>query len=144
MFDFELLKKSAWLSLTGFLLPVKPFFIGIIGLIIIDILSGMYVAYFVKNESLTSKRFFGKIKQIAAFAVGLWAMLLADKNLEAFGLTDHWGVKMFCALYTFYELFSILENLGNAGLPIAKEIQGLLLNKKNQALDKEGETKDGK
>lgn len=142
MFNLPLIKKSAILSLTGFFLPIAPLLYGIAGLVILDIITGMYVARFVKGEGLTSRRFFDKIKQVGLVGIGLAAMLFADQNLQVLGLTEFWGAKLFCALYTFYELFSVLENLGSAGLPIAKEIKGLLLNKKNEALDKEKE--DGK
>lgn len=138
-FNLELLKKAAIASISGFFLPVEHLLPGIAVLVVLDILTGMYVSRIVKQEDLTSHRFKGKIKQVAIFAIGLAAMLFADKNLQVFGITEHYGAKLFCAMYAFYELFSLLENLGNMGLPVAKELKDLLLAKKNKVLEKEKE-----
>lgn len=143
MFNLTLLKKSA---IGGFLLSlitppevIQTLLFGLAWLIVADIATGVWVAYKYKKESLTSRRFFGKIKQVGVFAIGLWAMVQADSNLQVFGLQEHWGAKLFCGLYAFYELFSLLENLGTMGLPIAKEVKDILLNRKNEVIKKDGE-----
>lgn len=104
----------------------------------------MYVAKAVRKEDLTSKKFRGKIHQIAIFAVGLCAMLWADSSLQVFGVQEHQGARLYIALYAFYELFSIVESLGAMGLPIAKDIKSFLSAKKDAIIPKEEEKEDGK
>lgn len=143
LFNFTLLKDAAKLCIMGFFIPVEGLLPSVAALVALDIVLGMYVARVIKKEDLTSKKFRGKFQQVAVFGVGLYAMIWADTSLQIFGIAAHYGAKMYIALYVFYELFSILESLGDMGLPIAKEIRGLLLAKKNAIIKPEEENKDG-
>lgn len=97
-------------------------------LVIIDILTGLFAARH-EGKPLTSRRFLMKGLQVGLFFVGLAAAKAGSPLLEEFGIEAHQAGKWFCAFYGVYELFSILENLGRLGLPIAKQFASLLKSK---------------
>ncbi len=97
-------------------------------LVIMDIASGL-VAAKKENKSLTSRRFLAKVIHVVLFLVGLAAAGAASPLLKEFGIEAHQAGKWFCALYGTYELFSIFENLGRMGFPIAKQFSAFLKSK---------------
>jgi phage-related holin len=129
----ETTKLKLFFSLI--LTPVLTFFepyellvkaIGI--LVVIDITSGIIAAR-KEGKDLSSRRFLSKVGQVGLFLVGLFAAKEASPLLAEFGIATHQAGKWFCALYGAYELFSILENLGRLGFPIAKQFANLLKTK---------------
>jgi phage-related holin len=98
-------------------------------LVIIDIVTGMLAAK-KEGKSLTSARFWArKGPTVVLFLVGLAAAAIASPLLAEFGIESHQAGKWFCAFYGAYELFSVMENLGRLGMPIAKQFSQLLKSK---------------
>lgn len=97
-------------------------------LVALDILTGMMAA---KKESkdLTSKSLWAKLPRVGLFLIALAAAKISSPLLMEFGIEAHQAGKWFCALYGLYELFSILENLGRLGLPVARQFLELLKKK---------------
>lgn len=107
--------------------PVQHLFMPLIWLVVIDIISGIYKNRIKKKQPITSKKFFErKSKVVLVWTLGLLTMLLADKFLLEVGIDGHWAAKVYCVWYALYEVISILENLGDSGLPGAKNILKLL------------------
>ncbi len=105
-------------------------------LVALDIISGM-IASRKEHKPISSRRFLRKIPQVALFLFGLAAAKEASPLLMEFGIEAHQAGKWFCALYGIYEFFSILENLGRLGLPIAKQFSALLQSKLPEDIQKE-------
>lgn len=123
------LQYSAALSVL--LLFFEPYsaLVKAIGILVaLDIVTGL-VAARKDGSSLTSRRFLAKVVHVALFCVGLAAAGAASPLLAEFGIEQHQAGKWFCALYGAYELFSVLENLGRMGLPVAKQFSALLKSK---------------
>jgi len=98
-------------------------------LVIFDIISGIIVAR-KEGKAITSKRFWSrKGPTVALFLMGLAAAAVASPLLAEFGIEANQAGKWFCALYGTYELFSILENLGKLGLPVASKFSELMRSK---------------
>lgn len=97
-------------------------------LVVMDVATGIAAA---KKEgtSITSKSLWSKIPVVGLFLVGLAAAKISSPLLLEFGIEAHQAGKWLCALYGVYELFSVLENLGRLGLPVAKQIMNLLKSK---------------
>lgn len=97
-------------------------------LVIFDIVTGIIAAK-KENKDITSRGFFRKLPQVGLFLVALAAASVGSPLLAEFGIEAHQSGKWLCAMYGAYELFSILENLGRLGLPVAKQLQDLLKSK---------------
>jgi phage-related holin len=110
-------------------MPVQSFVMPVIWLIAFDVLTGLYVARFVTRTPLTSRRFLRKLPQLVMFTFAMSAALHADPFFVQFGLEAYQSAKFVISFYGLYELFSILENLGKSGLPVAKQIASLLKSK---------------
>lgn len=113
-------------TILCFFAPVSFLLMPILWLVLFDILTGMYVVRVVRKEGLTSRGFLKKLPQILMFLVALSAALHADPFFVTFGIAALQAAKLVCSFYGIYELFSILENLGSMGLPIAKQLAELL------------------
>lgn len=124
--DVKTVLLAALTPLLAFFEPVNGLITPILWLVFLDILTAMYLVRIVKKESLTSRGFFKKMPQLLMFLVAVAASLHANPFFTAFGFPDHQASKLVISFYGLYELFSILENLGGAGLPIAKQISKLL------------------
>lgn len=127
--EFKTVLLIVLTPLLAFFEPVNSLIMPILWLVILDILTAMYLVRIVKKESLTSRGFFKKMPQIAMFLVAVSASLHANPFFTQFGLPEHQAAKLVFGFYGLYELFSILENLGGAGLPIAKQISNMLKSK---------------
>jgi phage-related holin len=112
--------------MLAFFEPINTLLFPILWLIFIDILTGVYLVRIVKKEALTSRGFFKKLPQVCMFLVAVVASLHANPFFVQFGLPEFQAVKMVMSFYGLYELFSILENLGRSGLPVAKQISTML------------------
>lgn len=112
--------------ILAFFEPVALLIVPILWLVLIDIITGMYLVRIVKKEPLTSRGFFKKLPQVVMFLLSVIASLHANPFFMQFGLPEHQAVKMVVSFYGLYELFSILENLGNSGMPVAKQLTKLL------------------
>ena len=109
--------------------PVNYLIQPLLWLVLIDILTGMYVAKKVDKKDLTSRGLLQKLLPITLFFVALAAALLSGVFFVEFGIDKVQPAKWVCAFYAIYELFSILENLGKSGLPVAKQIADFLKTK---------------
>jgi phage-related holin len=123
------------LILSAILSPILMFFepytilVQAIGLlVVIDILTGMFAAR-KEGKDLTSKSLWNKVPRVGLFLCALSAAKISSPLLLEFGIAEHQAGKWLCALYGAYELFSILENLGRLGLPVAKQMAELLKSK---------------
>lgn len=127
--EFKTVLLIVLTPLLAFFEPVNGLIIPILWLVLLDILTAMYLVRIVKKEALTSRGFFKKMPQIAMFLVAVSASLHSNPFFTQFGLPEHQAAKLVFSFYGLYELFSILENLGGAGLPIAKQISDMLKSK---------------
>lgn len=110
----------------AFFEPIEILLASILWLVLIDIVTGAYYIRMVLKEPLTSRGFFKKLPQVAKFLVAVVAALHADPFFVQFGLPQYQAAKLVISFYGLYELFSILENLGKSGLPVAKQIINIL------------------
>lgn len=122
--------KLAISSILGlavtFMGDTTPFVKAVFMLVVIDIITGMIAAKYFRKQDLTTKKFVRKVRELGLFGVGLAAFIIANDAFLQVGLASGWAAKFFCSTYMFYELFSILENLGDMGFPIAKQIKQAL------------------
>lgn len=116
-------------SLAAFYMPVQSFIMPVLWLVAFDIVTGVYVARVVENKSLTSRALFRKLPQLLMFLIAMSAAMHADPFFIQFGLGELQSAKFVISFYGLYELFSILENLGKSGLPVAKQLAALLKTK---------------
>jgi phage-related holin len=110
-------------------MPVNHLIQPLLWLVFIDIITGMYVAKRVEKKDLTSRGFLQKLLPITLFFIAVAAALLSGVFFQEFGIEKLQPAKWVCAFYAIYELFSILENLGKSGLPVAKQIAAFLKTK---------------
>jgi len=115
--------------IINFLGDTSPFLKSIFALVIIDVILGLICAKFYRFEDIKTRRFVEKIRELGLFSVGLAAFIFSAQAFAHFGLSKMWGAKFYCSAYMIYELFSILENLGDMGFPIAKQIKEVLKKK---------------
>lgn len=125
-FDLKLLILSLTTALVTFFEPIEVLLASILWLVLIDIITGAYLVRIVNKEPLTSRGFFKKLPQVAKFLVAVVAALHADPFFVQFGLPQYQAASLVISFYGLYELFSILENLGKSGLPVAKQITSIL------------------
>ena len=123
--------------IIAFYSPVGYLLQPLLWLVIIDILTGVYCAKFVRNEDINSRGFLSKLVPVCLFLIALTAALHCDIFFVEFGLPQHQAPKLILAFYGVYELISILENLGDSGLPVAKQISSLLKKKLPQEVQDE-------
>lgn len=123
-------------SLAAFYTPVHSFIMPVLWLVGFDIITGVYVARFIDNKDLTSRALFRKLPQLLMFLVAMTAAMHADPFFVQFGLEQHQSAKFVISFYGLYELFSILENLGKSGLPVAKQIASMLKSKLPEEVNK--------
>lgn len=140
--------SKAKLIFSLLLSPILAFFepyealVKAIGLLVaLDILTGI-VAAKKEGKPIQSRSFLKKIPQVVLFLFGLAAAKFASPLLQEFAIEAHQAGKWFCALYGMYEFFSILENLGRMGLPVAKQFSDLLKSKLPDDIKKEVEKND--
>lgn len=138
------LKKTIMLisaAIISFLAPVNLLLMPILWLVIIDILTAMYYVRILQKQPLTSRGFFKKLPQLSLFFIAVVAALHADPFFVTLGVPVHQAAKLVISFYGLYELFSILENLGKMGLPIAKQLMNILSAKLPDEVKKELEKK---
>jgi len=116
---------AVWTIVVSYFEPYLPLAKAIGVLVVIDILTG-YLASRHEGQGFQSRKFREKLKPVALFLIALAAAKEASPLLAEFDITAHQAGKWFCAFYGVYELFSILENLGRLGLPIAAPLMKLL------------------
>jgi len=137
MTDLHMDDQSSFrkLVLSAFMSPVFLYFepysvlvkaIGI--LVVIDIVTGLMSARKLGLD-ITSRQLFKKVPIVGLFLVALVAAKESSPLLAEFGIEVHQAGKWLCALYGVYELFSILENLGKLGLPLARQFSELMKSK---------------
>jgi phage-related holin len=123
-------------------MPVQSFILPVLWLVSFDVITGIYVSRFISNVEITSRRLFRKLPQLAMFFVAMSAALHADPFFVQFGLSQFQSTKFVISFYGLYELFSILENLGKAGLPVAKQLANILKSKLPEDVSKNLETQN--
>jgi phage-related holin len=111
--------------LITFYSPYETLLHPIFALMILDIITGI-VASRKEGKAIESKQAWPKLARVGLFLIGLAAAQYAGPLLFQFGVLELQAGKWFCGLYGIYELFSILENLGRLGLPIAKQFADML------------------
>jgi phage-related holin len=112
--------------LIAFYEPITALIVPILWLVLIDIVTGMYATRIVERKPLTSRGFFKKLPQVAMFIIAISASLHADPFFTQLGIEQFQSAKLVISFYGLYELFSILENLGRSGLPIARQFSRIL------------------
>lgn len=122
---------------VSFYSPVMMLLVPILWLVLIDIVTGMYATRVVAKQPLTSRGFLKKFPQIIMFLIAIAASLHADPFFTEFGIEKYQSAKWVVSFYGLYELFSILENLGKSGLPVAKQFANILQAKLPEEIKKE-------
>ncbi len=115
--------------IVSFLGDTAPLVKSVFWLVTIDMITGMLSSRFYKKEALTTRRFMRKIRDLGMFAIALASFILASDAFVFLKLDKYTGALFFCSIYSIYELFSILENLGEMNFPIAKQIKDYIQNK---------------
>jgi phage-related holin len=122
----KLIISGLLMPLAAFYAPVQGLLMPILWLVLIDILTGIYAVRIVERKPLTSRGFLKKLPQVAMFLIAIAASLHADPFFVTFGIEAYQSGKLVMSFYGLYELFSILENLGRSGLPVAKQFSRIL------------------
>lgn len=133
----KLLLSALFASIVSFFDPVMHLLVPMLYLILFDVVTGMYVAKFVDRIPLTSRRFLRKLPQLVLLTVAISAALNADPFFVNFGLSQNQGASFVISFYGVYEVFSIFENLGKSGLPVAKQLTKILQAKLPQEIQDE-------
>lgn len=133
----KLLLSSIIAPLLAFFQPVNMLMAPILWLVVIDILTGMYATRVVEKKPLTSRGFLKKLPQILMFLIAIAASIHADPFFMAFGIAQFQSAKLVISFYGLYETFSILENLGRCGLPVATQFARILQAKLPDEVKKE-------
>lgn len=141
-FKIKVFLSSLVAPLLAFFEPVTALIAPILWLVLIDILTGMYATRIVEKKPLTSRGFLKKLPQIVMFFVAISASLHADPFFNEIGIEKFQSAKLVISFYGLYELFSILENLGRSGLPVAKQFARILQAKLPEEMKQELESKD--
>ena len=115
--------------LLAFYEPISTLILPILWLVLFDIITGMYLARVVERRPLTSRAFFRKLPQVVMFLIAISAALHTEPFFVQLGIEKFQSSKWVVCFYGFYELFSILDNLGKSGLPVAKQISRILASK---------------
>lgn len=140
----KMLLSSLIAPLFAFYEPVGVLIIPILWLVMIDVITGMYATRIVERKPLTSRGFLQKLPQILMFLIAIAAALHADPFFVEFGIEKYQSAKLVISFYGLYELFSILENLGRSGLPVARQFARILQAKLPDEIKQEVAPKDDK
>lgn len=128
--------------IISFFAPASVLILPILWLVLFDILTGIYRVRIIEKKPLTSRGFLKKFPQLIMLLVSIAASIHADPFFVQFGIESFQASKLVVSFYGMYELFSILENLGKSGLPIAKQVARLLQAKLPDAIKDELNHKD--
>lgn len=112
--------------LIAFYAPIADLILPILWLVLFDILTGIYAVRIVEKKPLTSRGFFRKLPQVVMFLIAISASIHADPFFREVGIEQFQSAKLVISFYGLYELFSILENLGRSGMPVARQLARIL------------------
>ncbi len=139
--------KNIVIAVTGYISLklgiLAPLFLILFVAMVIDYISGM-IAAAQKGELNSKKGTLGILKKLG-FLVAIAVALIVDQLIfyaaQQFGIT----ISFVCAFgvlttiwLTLNELLSIIENLGEIGVPIPKFLEKIILSLKN-SVEKKGE-----
>lgn len=142
--EIKLFISSCIGLMVSFLGDTAPFVESIFILVILDIITGMIASKYYRGLDLTTKKFIRKVRELGLFGVGLASFIVAENAFLHIGISEGWMANFFCSTYIFYELFSILENLGDMELPIATQLKKFLKQKTKLDFDEEKDDKSTK
>lgn len=123
---FKLIISSIIAPLVAFYAPVSDLIVPILWLVLFDIVTGIYAVRIVEKKPLTSRGFFKKLPQVVMFLIAISASIHADPFFNTLGIEQFQSAKLVISFYGLYELFSILENLGRSGMPVARQLVRIL------------------
>ena len=115
--------------------------------IAIDFAIGVYQS-FSEGNKFNPKKFLSKLKEIGLFIVVLAAAIFINPLWEQYGLKAYFVANSFIGMYGFYHFFSIVQNAGKLGFPIATQFQKFIeskasdlanLNKKDEVVNENKE-----
>ena len=98
--------------------------------IALDFAIGIYQS-FTGGNKFNPKKFLGKLKEIGLFVVVLAAAIFINPLWEQYGLKAYFVANSFIGMYGFYHFFSIVQNAGKLGFPIANQFQRFIESKAN-------------
>lgn len=98
--------------------------------IALDFIIGIYQSFNDGNK-FNPKKFLGKLKEIGLFVVVLAAAIFINPLWEQYGLKAYFVANSFIGMYGFYHFFSIVQNAGKLGFPIANQFQKFIESKAN-------------
>lgn len=96
--------------------------------ILLDFVIGLYHSYSVKVK-FDPKKFLSKLKELGLFVVVLFATIAINPLWAHYGIANQWMANSFIGAYGFYHFFSILQNAGKLGFPIANYFQKFIESK---------------
>lgn len=94
----------------------------------IDFFIGLWHSYSI-NQKFSPRKFLGKIKEIGLFIVVLFATISINPLWKQYGIAEQFIANSFIGAYGFYHFFSILQNAGKLGFPIANYFQKFIESK---------------
>jgi phage-related holin len=112
--------------LITFFAPVSAVVVPLLWLVVLDVTTGIYASRVIEKNPITSRGFFRKFPQVLMLFIAIAGAIHADPFFVQVGIEPFQSAKLVTSFYGLYELFSILENLGRSGLPVAKQFANLL------------------
>lgn len=109
--------------------PSFPMLYTLCGIIALDFFFGLYHSYHYEHKKFDPTKFLKKLKEIGAFIVVLFATISINSFWKTYGLDAQYVANYFMSAYGFYHFFSILQNAGKMGFPIASYFQKFIESK---------------
>ena len=108
--------------------PSFPLLQALAIVMIIDFVLGVWQAFSI-GKKFDPKKFLSKLKEAGLFVVVLAAAIFINPLWEQYGLKAHLIANYLISAYGFYHFFSILQNAGKMGFPLASVLQKFIESK---------------
>jgi phage-related holin len=103
--------------------PSFPMLQALVIIMALDMVIGLYHSFNYEGKKFDPKMFLGKIKDTGMFIVILFATLSINAFWKQYGMEGQSVANFFISSFGFYHFFSILQNAGKMGFPIAGYFQ---------------------
>lgn len=123
--------------------PSIPLLKALAIVMLIDLVVGLWQS-FGEGKKFDPKKFLGKIKEAGVFIIVLFAAVSINELWQHYGIAKQYIADSFISAYGFYHFFSILQNAGKLGFPIASYFQRFIESKAKDIaeLNKKGDTEN--
>lgn len=102
--------------------------------IALDFVIGLWHSYTV-GVKFSPRKFLGKLKELGIFIVVLFAAIAINPLWKHYGIAEQWMANSFIGAYGFYHFFSVLQNAGKMGFPLAGYFQKFIESKVTEISD---------